>query len=444
MKKSSVLIVSIVVIIIIATSGMIYSFYSQIEHSWSYPGFLDKQPYSSDLFQKLVENRSDTLISPTSEIAEWPIDSSNVEGTLLYYHDDYPYPSYEHMKDIDSLVRAGAHYANISTGLNDILLWRFILESDTMMLTRQNLYYPTSLDSTRLLNQINPIAQQFYNRLIPSDQVTLQLANTDVSATFSYVRNNDTLRRESWNEGYIHKSVLDTLFPSAVVTSHVAGSTSSVTSFDIPLGKGVIHISLIPAIFTNYAVANPDNFAFASRYVESWPSTVQVTDSYYPQNDYNDDNNTTLGQSPLHFILSFPTLRWAWYLLLISLLLFILFRTQRKERIVPIIKGRTNQSLEFAKSLGTLKFKTAGTTKHGELGQEMFRQFRIWAKRRFRNNGAMDADFKVHLIGMLPEQAERIETLFYLHHKCETAPHDVTTFHLSEIYSITRYIYSHV
>lgn len=444
MKKSSVIVVSIVAIIIIATGAMLYSFYTSLEHSWSYPGYMDKQPYSNDLFQKLVERRSDTTVSESSPVAEWPIDSSNIGGTLVYYHDDYPYPSYEHMKDLDSLVRAGAHYANLSNGLNDILLWRFILYGDTTLLTRENLYYPTSLDSSRLLNQVNPKAQRLYNHRIPSDNVTLQLVDTDVSATFSYAVRNDTIRREEWHEGYIHKSVLDTLFPTAIVTSHVKGQTSSVTSFDIPREKGRIHIALIPAIFTNYALSNTENFEFASQYVQSWPVEMLVTDVYYPSFESDNQNNSTLGQSPLHFILSFPTLRWAWYLLLVSLLLFILFRTQRKERIVPVIKGRTNQSLEFAKSLGTLKFKTAGANKHGELGLEMYRQFRIWAKRRFRNNGSMDAEFKSHLIGMLPNQADRIETLFYLHHKCETMTHEVTTEDLSKIYSITRYIYSHV
>lgn len=58
--------------------------------------------------------------------------------------------------------------------------------------------------------------------------------------------------------------------------------------------------------------------------------------------------------SPMRFILSKPALKYAWWLFLFGIFLFIFFNIKRKQRIVPIIEPKKNKSVEFVKSIGNL------------------------------------------------------------------------------------------
>ncbi len=61
--------------------------------------------------------------------------------------------------------------------------------------------------------------------------------------------------------------------------------------------------------------------------------------------------------SPLRFILSEPSLRSAWRLGIVGLLLFVLFMAKRRQRIVPVKTALTNTSVAFAKTIGNLYYQ---------------------------------------------------------------------------------------
>jgi hypothetical protein len=61
--------------------------------------------------------------------------------------------------------------------------------------------------------------------------------------------------------------------------------------------------------------------------------------------------------TPLRFILTNEPLRWAYYISIITLLLFMLFEAKRKQRIIPIIKPLTNTTLEFIATIGNLYYQ---------------------------------------------------------------------------------------
>jgi hypothetical protein len=112
-------------------------------------------------------------------------------------------------------------------------------------------------------------------------------------------------------------------------------------------GKGHLYLHLEPLILTNYYLLKPGNEKY-----------VQNVFSYLPDRETiwfsGDNKNVAKSQSPLRFILANPGLRYAWWLLLGGLLLFIIFNAKRKQRIVPIIEPKKNKSVEFVKSIGNL------------------------------------------------------------------------------------------
>src|SRR5690606_6123684 len=57
------------------------------------------------------------------------------------------------------------------------------------------------------------------------------------------------------------------------------------------------------------------------------------------------------------FVLSQVPLRWAYYLLVVSILLFVFFRAKRKQRIIPVLEPLKNTSVAFAKTIGSLYYE---------------------------------------------------------------------------------------
>lgn len=78
------------------------------------------------------------------------------------------------------------------------------------------------------------------------------------------------------------------------------------------------------------------------------------------------------GESPLKFILSNPPLKWAWYLTLLFILLFVIFNGKRRKAIIPVIADRSNTSLEHLKRVSVLYKKDE---QHYVICAKMFENF---------------------------------------------------------------------
>jgi hypothetical protein len=83
-------------------------------------------------------------------------------------------------------------------------------------------------------------------------------------------------------------------------------------------------------------------------------------------------NSKTTNGNPLKFLFSHIYLKWAWYLLLITIGLYLIFRSKREQRIIPLMPVNTNTSIEFTKAIGTLYFQNKG---HRHIANEMYMIF---------------------------------------------------------------------
>lgn len=111
------------------------------------------------------------------------------------------------------------------------------------------------------------------------------------------------------------------------------------------LGKGNIYVHCEPLFLTNYYLLKSGNTKYA-----------QDVFSYLDDKEtlWFVDNNTKESRFFMRFILGNPALKYAWWVLLGGLVLFIFFNAKRKQRIVPIIEPLKNTSVEFVKSIGNL------------------------------------------------------------------------------------------
>ncbi len=110
-------------------------------------------------------------------------------------------------------------------------------------------------------------------------------------------------------------------------------------------GKGHIYIHTEPLFLTNYYLLKSGN----NRYAESVFGYLKNQETVWFL-----DSIQTQSTSPMRVILSKPALRYAWWLFLSGMLLFIIFNAKRKQRIVPIIEPLKNSSVDFVKSIGNL------------------------------------------------------------------------------------------
>lgn len=144
-----------------------------------------------------------------------------------------------------------------------------------------------------------------------------------------------------------------------------------VNFFYLPFGKGKIYLHSTPLAFTNYSLLEEEGFAYASAVFAHLPKGHIYWDSR-PTFAFDDidDVYPTLSQTPLKYVLSQPSLAWAWYLLLSSGLLFVLFMGKRRQRIVPVLVQPKNTSMEYVALIGQLTFLKGN---HRKLGLEMLR-----------------------------------------------------------------------
>jgi hypothetical protein len=113
----------------------------------------------------------------------------------------------------------------------------------------------------------------------------------------------------------------------------------------IGFGKGTIYVHSEPLFLTNYYLLKPGSL----KYTQDVFSYLQDRETIWFV-----DNDTKVSRFFMRFVLSNPALKYAWWVFLGGLVLFIFFNAKRKQRIVPVLEPLRNTSVDFVKSIGNL------------------------------------------------------------------------------------------
>lgn len=154
-------------------------------------------------------------------------------------------------------------------------------------------------------------------------------------------------------------------------------------------GKGNIYVHTDPLFLTNYYLLNGKN----QKYLEGVFSHLPDRETIW----FLDDSIVKESISPLRVILANPPLKYAWWLFLAGLLLFIIFNAKRRQRIVPVVELLKNKSAEFVKSVGNLYLQEGDF--HDMMAKKA--QYFLYKVRTefFLDTSKLDEDFakKIHL-----------------------------------------------
>lgn len=131
-----------------------------------------------------------------------------------------------------------------------------------------------------------------------------------------------------------------------VLGETVAKNNSNQANFiKVKFGKGNIYVHCEPLFLTNYYLLKSGNIKY-----------TQDVFSYLDDKEtlWFVESKAQVSRFFMRFILSNPALKYAWWVLLGGLVLFVFFNAKRKQRIIPVIEPLKNTSVDFVKSIGNL------------------------------------------------------------------------------------------
>lgn len=118
-----------------------------------------------------------------------------------------------------------------------------------------------------------------------------------------------------------------------------------------PYGKGNFFFHTFPEAFTNYFILKSPNQQYTASLLSYLDSSKPILwDAYYK-------TGKSRIASPMHYLLSSKSLKWAYYTVLIGVLFFIVFEGKRKQRYIPIITPLKNQTLAFTRTIANMYYE---------------------------------------------------------------------------------------
>jgi len=119
-----------------------------------------------------------------------------------------------------------------------------------------------------------------------------------------------------------------------------------------PFGKGNFYFHTFPEAFTNYYILKSPNHEYSASILSYLDSAKPIFwDAYYKS------GKKTMAASPMQYLLSSKSLKWAYYIALLGILFFVIFEGKRKQRYIPIITPLKNQTLAFTRTIANMYYE---------------------------------------------------------------------------------------
>ncbi len=116
-------------------------------------------------------------------------------------------------------------------------------------------------------------------------------------------------------------------------------------------GKGNFYLHTFPEVFTNYTILNETNHQHTANILSYLRDDIPILwDAYYK-------TGKSKITSPLQYLLGSKYLKWAYYMALIGVLIFVIFEGKRKQRSIPIITPLKNQTVAFTRTIANMYFE---------------------------------------------------------------------------------------
>lgn len=216
---------------------------------------------------------------------------------------------------------------------------------------------------------------------------------------------NPALRRDI--DYYFDKGICEQYFAKvdtskATVLSMREGNTPNFVRYTY--GKGALYILPNPELFSNFNLLRENGSDYAAKALSYLPNAERlIWDEYFTRPDSGN-------QSPLRVLFKYDQLRWAYYITLFSLIVFVLFDIKRRQRIIPIISRPKNTSVEFVETVGRVYYQQRNNR---DIADKKINYWLEYLRNKYRLRTVnLNEEFKETLLSRTGATAETIEALF--------------------------------
>ena len=173
--------------------------------------------------------------------------------------------------------------------------------------------------------------------------------------------------------------------------------------------KGKFFLHTAPIAFTNFFLLYENNRQYFEKVMNLMPADAKkvVWDEYYLYH-YN-NKNPQEKHGLLSVILKYDNFKWAFWIALLLLALYILTEAKRKQRIIPVYEKPKNDSLEFVTTIGKLYYEKAD---HKNLAEKLTQYFLDHVRNRFKISTAeINSSFVQQLAAKSNKDVHEVNTI---------------------------------
>jgi hypothetical protein len=337
LKKTAIIISSLLVLLVF--TAIIYSATRPKPFSW-YPFYSNysKQPYGASVFFEQLDN-----FFPDKKVRK------------VKDYDFSPY-YYDELYDIDSIDENGDYFSLTDSTAYLTYLDEAIAKFNFIGLNYS--FYIDNLDAKALLlhlyqgNHALIASQDISYLLLKMLGVSMDFIDLDSATnTESGRRYTITYKNEEKIEFKAYESISRFVSYPDSAQILITNDHEDVLGINIPLGKGSITLVSVPILFTNYYLLKNDH-SLVEKLVMALPLEETLwADVVEGERVYEEK------RSIMSFIHSQASLTWAFYTLIIGVLVYLVFQLRRSERAVPVMDKPKNISLNFIESVSALFFR---------------------------------------------------------------------------------------
>ncbi len=172
----------------------------------------------------------------------------------------------------------------------------------------------------------------------------------------------------------------------------------------IPFGKGKILLHSAPQVFTNFFMLHDDNY----RYVEDILAYIDVNKPVYY--DIYHDVTKTVHTSILYLLLNNKYLKWAYYFVIIGVVLFVLFEGKRKQKSIKVVEPLQNKSYDYTRTIAGMYLDQKD---HTAITRKKINQFLNFIRRALKTEvDQIDQQLLNRLKDLTNNSTDDIRTLF--------------------------------
>ncbi|WP_285010361.1 DUF4350 domain-containing protein [Pedobacter faecalis] len=117
------------------------------------------------------------------------------------------------------------------------------------------------------------------------------------------------------------------------------------------IGKGSLLLLADPRLLSNFNFIQPRGADFVAKALSHVPQVGTVIW------DENNTRGNVDNSAVLRVIFKYPSLRWAYWLAVSGLLLYVLFEMKRRQRVIPVIEKPANSTVDFVTTVGRVYYE---------------------------------------------------------------------------------------